>query len=202
MNLIHTELCIKDGKNVIYYNKDLSQCYKNLKQNFTCVYLDEPVPVKSRLINAILAISKDQTPALSRFTIIELIKILVTELENRRLIIFFNHFDRLTPRSAHVYQQLNSYKNIVFVCNFNQDITPDLYPFFKTFELMNKEEYRLASGENEINITYAAYALISGTCFFIYLKAASYMLIATMLIGGVWFALIIYRTLIYAGGRI
>ncbi len=202
MNLIHIELCIKNGKNVIYYDKDIYHCYHNLKEQFICVYLNEPVPVKSRLINAILTISKTQTSSLNRFTITELIEILITELEHRTLIIFFNHFHRLTPRSVQIYQQLNSYENIIFVCNFSHDIPPDVYPFFETFELMNKEEYRLASGENEINITYAAYALISSICFFLYLKTASSIIIATVLIGAAWFALIIYRTLIYAGGRI
>ena len=44
--------------------------------------------------------------------------------------------------------------------------------------------------------------LISIFCFLLYMKISYSLYMAVILIGGVWFALIIFRTLMYAGGRI
>lgn len=202
MNLIQIKGCIKDGKNIIYYNKDIYRCYSELKDDYLSIYLTEPVPVKIRLIDTIKTNSRTKKRSLNRLTIPELLKMLIAELKFKKLIIFFNHFERLTKRSVQVYQYLNSLENVLFICSFNKNFSSTVYPFFKTFEFMNKEEYNLQTGEDEINITYAVYALISSLCFFIYLKTSSSVFMAVMLIGAAWFALIIFRTLIYAGGRI
>jgi hypothetical protein len=114
----------------------------------------------------------------------------------------FNNFDILTKRAAQIYQHLNSHQNILFICSFASNFSQDVYPFFKSFLFINKEEYNEKTGKNEVNITYAMYFLMSVLCFFIYIKTASSMAMAMILIGGAWFALIIFRTFTYAGGRI
>jgi hypothetical protein len=168
---------------------------------FSCIYFNEPLSVKVRLMESINIISGNRKPSLSRLTIAELRDLLVKRLKYKTLIILFNHFERLTKRSVQAYQYLNSLENIRFVCSFNKNFKPEVYSFFRTFEFINEDEYKLKHGREEINVTYAVYAILSVYCFFIYMKAASSLLMATILIGGAWFALIIFRTLMYAGGR-
>lgn len=201
MNLIQIKEQINDGNNLIFYNKDVYKYYNGLLNDFLCIYFNEPLPVKVRLIECINRISKTRRRSLNRLTMAELRDILVKELKNNQLVIIFNHFERLTKRSVQIYQYLNSRENVNFVCSFNKNFKSSVYPFFKTFELVNKEEYKLKCEINEINITYTVYAILSVICFLIYMKTASSLAMATILIGGAWFALIIFRTLMYAGGR-
>jgi len=201
MNLIHIREHIIDGRNVIFYNKDVYNCYNELEKDYLCIYFNEPLPIKVRLIEIINYLSDDKKLSLNRLTIDELRNILVTELRYETLVIIFNHFERLTKRSVQVYQYLNSLRNIRFICSFNKNFKPEVYSFFKTFELINQEEYEQKHGKKEINVTYTVYAILSIYCFFIYMKTASSLAMAAVLIGGAWFALIIFRTLMYAGGR-
>jgi hypothetical protein len=201
MNLIQIKEQIDNGNNLIFYNKDVYKYYDGLMNDCLCIYFNEPLPVKVRLIECINKVSNRKRPSLKRQTMEELKKILVKELHYEKLVIIFNHFERLTKRSVQIYQYLNSLKNIQFICSFKKNFKSDVYPFFKTFYLVNREEYKLNCGKKEINITYTIYAILSVYCFFIYLKTASSMVMAMILIGGGWFALIIFRTLMYAGGR-
>lgn len=119
---------------------------------------------------------------------------------HERLVIIFNHFERLTKRSVQVYQYLNSLKNIQFICSFSQDFKHEVYPFFKRFELVNREEYEAKSVKDEINITYFVYTFLSLLCFFIYVKVSASLFMAALFLGGAWFALIIFRTFAFIGG--
>ena len=201
MNLIQIKDDINNGRNLIFYNKDVYNCYKQLQNDYLCIYFNEPLPVKVRLIESINIISGNRKPSLNRLTIAELRDLLVKRLKYKTLIILFNHFERLTKRSVQAYQYLNSLENIRFICSFNKNFKPEVYSFFRTFELINQDEYKLKHGKKEINITYTVYAILSIYCFFIYMKTASSLAMAAILIGGAWFALIIFRTLMYAGGR-
>jgi hypothetical protein len=67
---------------------------------------------------------------------------------------------------------------------------------------MNVDQYKLETGKDEINISYAVYFCLGLICFFIYLKTASSAYIGAMLIGGAWFGLVIFRTFVYTGGRV
>jgi hypothetical protein len=153
------------------------------------------------LIEAIIHISSDDKLSLNRLTIAELMEILINELKYEQLIIFFNHFERLTKKTVQSYQYLNSLDNIQFVCSFDKKFKSEAYSFFKTFELVNKDEYMYSSGADEINITYPVFALLSIIFFFIYIKMAS-LEIGFLLVGASWFALIIFRSLMYVGGRV
>jgi len=201
MNLIQIKEQIDEGNNLIFYNKDVFKYYDELMNDYLCIYFNEPLPVKGRLIECINRVSNRKRPSLKRQTMSELKKILVNELHYEKLIIIFNHFERLTKRSVQIYQYLNSLKNVQFICSFTKNFKSDVYPFFKTFILVNRDEYELNCGKREINITYTIYGILSVYCFFIYLKTASSMIMAMVLIGAGWFALIIFRTLMYAGGR-
>lgn len=193
---------ISEGNNIIFYNKSVFDCYNKLKDDYICIYFNEPTPVKVRLIKIINELSDENKLSLNRLTIDELKEILVKELEYERLVITFNHFERLTKRTVQVYQYLNTLKNIQFICSFSQDFKPEIYPFFKRFELVNQKEYEEKGVKNEINVTYALYIILSIYCFFIYLKSVLSIYSIFTVIGGVWIALIIFRTLVFIGGRL
>jgi len=201
MNLIQMRDDISNGKNLIFYNKDVYNCYKQLKNDFLCIYFAEPLPVKVRLIESINVISGNRKPSLNRLTIAELRDLLVKRLKYKTLIILFNHFERLTKRSVQAYQYLNSLENIRFVCSFIKNFKPEVYSFFRTFDLINEDEYMLKHGKKEFNITYAVYVILSVFCILIYLKAATSFSMGSLLIGSVWFGLILFRTFLYVGGR-
>ena len=202
MKIIQIKDLIKKQKNIIFYNKDVNQCYKKLKDDYLCVYFDEPVPVRVKLIKMLKLVNPDYSFNSSHITVSELKYAIVKELGQKNLIIIFNHFERLSKRYVGIYQYLNSIKNIQFICSFEDKINRITYPFYKTFEHLNKEEYKTDTAKDEINITYSLYILVSIICFFVYIKSANSIYMATILLAGAWFALIIFRTMMYAGGRV
>jgi len=187
----------------MFYKKNVYDCFKELKKDYLCIYYNEPLPIKIRLVDSINFISGYSKTHLNRLAITELTKLLIDELKSTTLIILFNHFERLTERSLQIYQYLNSRENIHFICSFSivKTFKPDVYLFLKTFKLINEEEYKVENTTNEINITYIVYAIISVYCFFIYMKTSFSCSMASLLIGGAWFAFLIFRTLMYTGGR-
>ncbi len=202
MKIIRIRDKIDDGKNIIFFQKSVYDCFNELQEDFLCVYFSEPIPVKVRLIKIIQELNGDDTRTLNRKTITELKELLLKQLKYERLIICFNHFERLTKRTVQIYQSLNSLTNVQFVCNFQNNFKSELYPFYKTFILANPEKYELKNSKNEINITYALYIIISIYVFFLYLKTTSSIYMAFILIGAAWFALIVFRTLVFVGGRV
>ena len=202
MKLIKIKDLIKKHKNIIFYNKDVSQCYEELKDNYLCIYFNEPVPVRVHLIKLLQLINPDYNFNSSHITVAELNDAIVKELDYKNLIIIFNHFEKLSKRYVVNYEYLNGYPYIQFICSFENKINRNTYPFYETFRLINKEEYKKDKTKNEINITYSLYIVISIICFFVYIKSANSIYMATILLAGAWFALIIFRTLMYAGGRV
>lgn len=194
---------IRGGRNLMFYNKDVYNCFKKLKNDFLCVYYNEPLPLKTRLIDLINYISHYSKAQLKRLAIPDLTELLLDEIRGKTLIILFNNFDRLTERSLITYQQLNQAGNIQFICSFSvvKKFPPEVYSFFRTFKLINIDEYMVKHTRDEINITYAVYGILSIYCFFIYMKTSYSCNMASILIGGAWFAFLIFRTLMYAGGR-
>ncbi|PKL66545.1 MAG: hypothetical protein CVV28_10400 [Methanobacteriales archaeon HGW-Methanobacteriales-1] len=202
MNLIQIEAHINQGQNLLFYKNDVHDIYKQINSNFLCVFFNEPTPIKHRLIECIETVVNQTEPSLSRLTLPELIKILMVKLNSKKLIILFNNFHILTRRLVATLQELNRYKNIIFICSFDKDFKSEVYGFFTTFHIMNVDQYKLETGKDEINISYAVYFCLGLICFFIYLKTASSAYIGAMLIGGAWFGLVIFRTFVYTGGRV
>lgn len=202
MNIIKIEEKLDSGVNIIFYDKDIYPLFSRLNEEYRCIYFNEPVPVKMRLIELIEKVSSNKRLSLRRLTISELREIFVRELAYERIIIMFNHFERLTKRSVEFYQFINSLPNVTFICSFKRNFKPEVYPFFKTFFLVNQDEYHQKNSKDEINVTYTIYLILSCLCFVVYLKTATSLFMAFLLIGAAWFALIIFRTFIYVGGRV
>ncbi|WP_231551395.1 hypothetical protein [Methanobacterium sp. SMA-27] len=173
-----------------------------MKEDYFCVYFNEPVPVRVQLIKLLKLINPDYSFNSSHITVAELKEAIVKELDHENLIIIFNHFEKLSKRYVGIYQYLNSFQNIQFICSFINKINRNTYPFYETFKILNKEEYKNDTAKDEINITYSLYIIISIICFFVYIKSANSVYMAAILLGGAWFALIIFRTMMYAGGRV
>lgn len=202
MKVLQLMELINKGKNLIFYDHDVKPCYDKLKDKFLCVYLDEPTPARIRLIEIGYKVNKSSKVNIKAFSIPELKKLIISEVGDDKLIIIFNHFERLNNLSLRPYYDLNEQENIQFICNFKENFKKQIYPFFKKFELVNKSKYKKENNRDEINVTYAVYVLISVYCFLLYMKISYSVYTAFILVGGIWFALIIFRTLVYLGGRV
>lgn len=143
MNLIQIREKVDEGKNIIFYNRDIYTCYDEFMDDYLSIYFNEPLPVKVILIECINKVPGSRRDSLKHLTIAELRKIFVKELKYERLVIFFNHFERLTKRDVKIHQYLNSLKNVQYICSFKNEFKPVVYPFYKTFIFVNKEEYKV-----------------------------------------------------------
>ena len=81
MKLIQIKELIKKKKNLIFYNKDVNQCYEELKDDYLCIYFDEPVPVRAQLIKLLKLINPDYSFNSSHITVVELREAIIQELE-------------------------------------------------------------------------------------------------------------------------
>lgn len=204
MKLLQFQKLVTTGQNLILYKKDVWECYKLLKNNYRCTYIDHPRPVKAKFIQAIKELTGDKYGTFTSKTIPELQKILIEESKEQRLIILFNYFEDLTGKMIYPYRYLHENGNIAFVASFTKyyETQGDLQDFYETFQVVNEEELKREVSYDDINITYPTYLFIAGLLFIVYLKAASSLFIATVLIGAIWFAFLVFRTLIYVGGRV
>lgn len=202
MKLIQIIELVKKGNNLIFYNKDVSICHDKFEDEYLCIFFDEPVPIRIRLIKVLKLINPDYKVNPNHITIAELKEIITKEIDGKNLIIFFNNFEKLSRNAVDTYEYLNNVKNIQFICSFNKKFRKEAYYFYKKFKFINKKDYHPIKDMNQINITYAIYIILSIYCFLIYIKISASVYMATIMIGAVWFALIIFRTLMYAGGRI
>lgn len=202
MNLLQIKNHINQGQNLLFYNKDVHEIYTQLKDEHTCAFFNDPSPIKARIMECIERVVNQKEPALNRLTVPELIKILLVKLNSQIIVILFNNFHTLTRRLLGVYQELNRYRNIIFICGLEKDFKKEAYGFYKTFKLVNLEQYKMETGKDEINVSYTIYFFLGLMGFIIYLKTATSANMAAMLLGGAWFGLIIFRTFVYTGGRI
>lgn len=202
MNIIQIKNHLLRGENVLLYNRNVSICYPPLKDDFSCILLGEPLPLKFKIIKCIQRVSGDDYASLEKMNIVQLRDTLLSKLENFKLIIIFNQFDRLTRKSADIYMSLSQTGKVVYLSSFQSSFKPEVYGFYQSFQLINKDEYESQTGKNDINISYAVYTILGMVCFLVYLKISSSAAMSSVLIGAVWFGLIIFRTLIYVGGRV
>ena len=202
MKVIKIRELIKVEGNILFYNRDVYRYYYKLSDDYLCIYFDEPVPVRVKLIRILKTINPEYKFNKNRITITELREVIPEELESKNLIILFNNFEKLNKSALNAYKYLNNSKNIKFICSFKNRFRNEAYTFYKTFNFINKEDYPYEENLKRINITYTIYAVLSLLCLLIYIKTSFSFYILTIIIGGIWFGLIIFRTLMYAGGRI
>ena len=201
MNIKELREHLHRGENVLLYKRDVTLYITHLKDEFPCILLGEPLPLKYKLIKCIQGISGDEFSTLEKMNIVQLRDTLSAKIEDNKLLIIFNQFDRLTRKSAEIYHSLHQNGKVIYLSSFQGHFKPEVYSFYKSFQLLNKNEYHSETGKNDINISYAVYAILGILCCLFYLKISS-SAASAVLIGALWFAVIIFRTLIYVGGRV
>lgn len=203
MKVIQWKKLLARKKNLIIYKRDVQDVYSELKGECRCVYLENPRPIKPRWIGVIKAISGDKHKSLSVKTIPDLQNILVEETSMKGLIILFNEFESLTRNMAMSYKSLHENADIIYIASFTKyfETQGELTDFYKTFHLVNEDELRKDVNLDVINITYPVYIFICALLFILYLKAATSLAMAVVLLGAIWFAFLAFRTLIYIGGK-
>lgn len=208
--MINTEEIITNIKlknNIILYNENVYNYYNKLSDEFDCIYLKDPVPIKKQLIEIIEKISDYKKSKLNRMTVSDLKNLLVEQLDDEFLVIMFNRFEKITKKAVEVYVYINNNSNIIFLASFNGKFNKDAYFFFKKFKILNKDEYK-EKNKDTINVTYPLYIFISVICFAVYLKfGLSLGILGTLyypivILGAIWFAFLVFRTLTYVGGRV
>ncbi|MDI6644192.1 MAG: hypothetical protein QME14_03970 [Methanobacteriaceae archaeon] len=202
MNITQIRQHLLKGENVLLYKRDVTIYYSQLKDEFPCILLGEPLPLKYKLIKCIQGISGDEFSTLEKMNIIQLRDTLSSKIKDNKILIIFNQFDRLTRKSAEVYHSLQQNGKVIYLCSFQASFKQEVYSFYQSFHLLNKNEYQNETGKNDINISYAVYAILGILCCLVYLKISNASAASGILIGALWFAVIIFRTLIFVGGRI
>lgn len=66
MKIIQIRDKIDDGKNIIFFQKSVYDCFTELEEDYSCVYFSEPIPVKVRLIKIIQVLDSDDALPLNR----------------------------------------------------------------------------------------------------------------------------------------
>ena len=71
MNVVRIKDGINNKKNLMFYDMDIHNYYQLLRDEFLCIYFNEPVPVRVRLMESIYYLSDDKNQNLSNRTIAE-----------------------------------------------------------------------------------------------------------------------------------
>jgi hypothetical protein len=200
-HILFNEL-VDEQENIIIYNRNVDLYYHKLKNDYHCTYFDEPIPVRIKLLEILNTVNPDCKYDKNHITIAELKEVILKELATNEFIILFNNFEKLNKSALNAFQHLDKSKNVRFICSFKKRFKNEAYPFYKTFKFINKEDYPYEENFKRINITYTVYAILSLVCILVYLRASVSIYMATFVIGALWFGLIIFRTLMYAGGRV
>ncbi|RJS48532.1 MAG: hypothetical protein CIT03_07505 [Methanobacterium sp.] len=202
MKLIQIEGLLQKGNNILLYQEEVEDYYQLLSEKYKCILLREPTPLKYNLQKCVKCVSNEEDEVINKLNQPELRDKLLEELGDDILIIFFNHFQVLTWKSAHTLHTLWQSGQVIFFCSFNYHFKQEIYRFYQTFTLINKEEYEKDTGKNEINITYPLYLVVGILIFLAYLRSASTAAIATMLLGAAWFSFLMVRSMMYVGGKV
>ena len=72
MKLIQITEFVKKGNNLIFYDKDVSLCYKDWAIEHLCIFFDEPSPIRIRLVKILTIINPNYKFNKAHITIAEL----------------------------------------------------------------------------------------------------------------------------------
>lgn len=191
---------LKTGRNVLIWKQNVFNYTREVEKRYCTIFLNELSPVKSKLIQLIIAVQlhrQRKVPSeseLERMTVDHLKNMLLKKV-GMKVVIAFNHFERLSPSTARFWLQISGHEKVVFLGSLYGKFKKDAYGFYKTFKVINKEVMESEGPGSEIDIT-LPFILLVGAFFFIsYLKISTTQT-ATM-IGAVWFAFLVIRSLMY-----
>ncbi|MFA0834141.1 MAG: hypothetical protein ACC609_09060 [Methanobacterium formicicum] len=132
---------------------------------------------------------------LRRKTIEELKELIAEKTKNKKVVILFNHFERTTQLAADTWGFLIGLDSIILVASYSKNFKAVAYTLYRQMEHIREEMHE------EIDVKYSVFAIITAMGLFSYIKlaAANNAYIASMLLAGIWFGLIVFRTFIFVG---
>jgi len=165
------------------------------------VYLNELAPIKSKLIQLITAIQeirdrKVPTPTqFQRMTIDELKEMLFKKASGIKVVIVFNHFERLTPSTSRFWLSVSSHERIVFLGSICGKFKKEVFGFYQTFEVVNQKLMKAEGAGSEMDITMPFILVLGAFIFICFLKVS--LTGSVILVSALWFAFLVVRTLLY-----
>ena len=191
---------IKEGKNSLIWKNNTFNYVHLIKEKYRAVYINETDPIKSRMIKVIIEVSKmegikkvETEEQLSKKTKDQLKELLNKRNRKNKLVIIFNHFERLTRTSAQYWMSLSGNPYIIMVgSNFGKH-KPEAYGFYKIFDIVNKEE--LEDSRAEVNVTIPFILVIGALTFLILYKLSLISSNDTMT--AIIMSILITRTILY-----
>lgn len=187
--------CVRENKSVLVYKEDVHKFLPDLANRWTTVFVGNPVPPKQKLVDISSKLGLENKDKLRRKTIEELKELLEAKTKNKKVVIMFNHFEKMTQLGADTWGFLNRLESVVIVASYSRSFKSVAYELYQQFEHIREEMHE------EIDIKYSIFAVLSALCIFLYMKIASLNvgMVAFTLLATVWFGLIIFRTFIYIG---
>ena len=199
--LQHSLENIKKGQNSLIYKKNVFTLVKELEKNYLTIYINEPSPVKHKLIQMITEIQTHRErkvpkeTELTRMTTEDLKQMLFKKASGIKVVVAFNHFERLTATTARFWHSIAGHDRIIFIGSLFSSFKKEAYGFYKTFEVINKAEMREQSPAGEMDITLPTVIACGALVFICFLKIS--FISSEVIIGAIWFAFLMARTLLY-----
>lgn len=187
--------CVNSNKSVLVYREDVHKFLPDLANRWTAVFIKDPVPPKQKLVEISEKLGFEKKEKLRRKTIEELKELIEEKTKNKKIVILFNHFERTTQLAADTWGFLINLDSIVIVASYSKNFKAVAYTLFRQMEHIREEMHE------EIDVKYSVFAIITAMGLFSYIKlaTANNAYIASMLLAGIWFGLIVFRTFIFVG---
>ena len=110
--------CVNDGKSVLVYREDVHKFLPDLSNRWTTIFIKEPVPPKSKLVDIASKLGYENKDRLRRKTIEELKELLEKKTKNKKVVILFNHFERMTQLGSDTWNFLMNLDSIIVVASY------------------------------------------------------------------------------------
>ena len=187
--------CVNSNKSVLVYREDVHKFLPDLANRWTAVFIKDPVPPKQKLVEISEKLGFEKKEKLRRKTIEELKELIEEKTKNKKIVILFNHFERTTQLAADTWGFLINLDSIVIVASYSKNFKAVAYTLFRQMEHIRDEMHE------EIDVKYSVFAILTAMGLFSYIKLATTnnAYIASMLLAGIWFGLIVFRTFIFVG---
>ncbi|MBR0473258.1 MAG: hypothetical protein IJI98_11260 [Methanosphaera sp.] len=194
METNHNEIIkqIENNNNILLYKQDLYKTYTNLKKQYQSIYISTPKKGKVAF-QQILNKTSNKKDTKNK-TISQIIEDIKQNTKHTKTIIYINNFEQLTRRELENYKELIQQENIQFIANINEDKEFIDNQLLDNFIILNKEEYQNNRSQS-ININNTILLLLSFLILLLFLRIQLSPL--RYIISGLWFTLLMYRTIYY-----
>ena len=193
-NISDIPYLIKNNKSVAIHKKSINSIRAELNQIGLIVEIPSPNSQKEALKNIAIGIGIKLTKQTSKYSILDLKEMIEDKLTKlNKVIIVIDEFHIAQKKSVVIFKDLNKISNVCLICRYYGKSNTHVKTFFEDLILYKKEE------EKDIIIKYSYFILITAIPGILYLKLAFtfFPIDGTAIIGALWFAMVIFRTLTY-----